>query len=327
MDNKTRLKDGQFPETALIAVTYRCNSKCLTCNIWKDKQGLAKEMEPEIFAKLPKTLRSIDITGGEPFLRDDLAEVLEILSKSCPKARILINTNGLLPEKIAKTVSKLIRVKKDLAIRVSLDGVGKKHDQVRGIKGAYKKAVETVDRLIEVKVKDLGITFTLTKFNQGEVKKVLSFCKNRKLNFSLNLVHGSTVCFGGEKINLRPNISVIKKTAFLICKSLIPSSRPSNWAKAWFYWQLPSYAKTGKRPVCCGAGESFFYLEPNGDVSFCHFKPWKIGNLKKDSFSKIWSSRKRKLLNLSRACDDCFVLCTTKTEIKKRPWAMFKKRS
>ncbi len=80
----------KLPTDAVIAVTYKCNSKCVMCDIWK--KPACKEIEPRLYAKLPGSLKYINISGGEPFLRKNLPEVIAVLSATCNEPRIGIST-------------------------------------------------------------------------------------------------------------------------------------------------------------------------------------------------------------------------------------------
>ncbi|MCL4200798.1 4Fe-4S cluster-binding domain-containing protein, partial [Patescibacteria group bacterium] len=80
----------QLPKSAFISVTLLCNSRCIHCDIWKNR-GL-DFLPVSIYKKLPTSLEMVDITGGEPFLRNDIPEIVRIIRKRCPKARILITT-------------------------------------------------------------------------------------------------------------------------------------------------------------------------------------------------------------------------------------------
>ena len=312
-----------LPTTASLAITYRCNARCVMCDIWKKEEK--RELPPKVYKKLPKTLKDIDITGGEPFLRDDLSEIVKILKEICPKARVLIITNGLLPRKTARVISSLLAWDKNLGFRVSLDGIGETHNQSRGVPGAFQKAIQTINVLKEFKIKDLGVIFTLMKINKDELPKILDFCQKEKLQFSLNLVHESPIYFGKDHLSLRPNFRETKKALNLVRKFFLPSLHPKNWAKAFFYQKLIDYAKTGKRPIRCGAGENFFYLDPLGNIYICHFKNWKIGNLKKQSFEEIWSKElRKKYLKRAKNCHNCFMICTAKDKIKKRKFSILR---
>ena len=304
------------PTGAILAITFRCNSRCLICDIWQRKQK--GDVGLDICQKLPGSLRSIDITGGEPFLHPNLVGLVKTLKKTCPKARLLITTNGLLSEKIKKITPQLLQIDKNLAIRVSLDGMEEIHGKMRGVKGAFKKAIKSLKVLKQSGVKDLGIIFTLTKINKNEIKKILNFCKEEKLNFSLNLVYDSPIYFGLKHKKLSLSSKEIQKSLDLVISYYQKSLLPKNFGKRWFYQELKRYLQTQKRSIPCGAGEGFFYLDPQGNVYPCHLKNWLIGDLNKQSFGAIWRSHKKKeYLSKTEQCSDCFLICTTKEQIKK----------
>ncbi len=72
------------------------------------------------------------------------------------------------------------------------------------------------------------------------------------------------------------------------------------------------------RPLPCGAGENFFYMDPFANVFMCQIKNWPIGNLRKQSFEDIWYSKaKSQFLPKAEACNDCWIVCTAKDAIKK----------
>ena len=308
---------NNLPSGAIVVVTSRCNSRCLMCDIWKKESK--KEVNPKIYHKLPSSLKSIDITGGEPFLRGDLIEIVSVLKRSCPRARLLITTNGLLVKKIRKATPKLVKIDKNLAFRVSMDGPESVHDRIRGVPGAFKKAKEALVILKENGVGDLGVIFTLMAQNKSELEKVLDFCRKENLKFSMNLVHDSSIYFGNKHLKLRPSFGDINKSAKLVSNFYKRSIRPQDWAKAWFYQKTSGYVRSNKRPLSCGAGKDFFYLDPLGDIYVCHIKDWKIGNLEKQSFTEIWNGEKRKsCLQKVKNCNDCWMICTAKDRIKKK---------
>lgn len=304
------------PTSAFVAVTLCCNSRCVMCDIWRNKKR--EFLDLEICKKLSSSLENIDITGGEPFLHPDLPEIVKTLREACPRARLLITTNGLLPEKINKVTQEMLCWDKNLVFRVSLDGWGRTHDKVRGIPGAFQKAIESIKILKNLGVRDLGIIFTLMKLNINDLNKILDFCKKEKLQFSLNLVHNSEIYFGGKHLLLRPTLQETKKALTLVKNFYKGKISLKSLAKIWFYDKLLIYSQTGKRPIPCGAGENFFYLDSRAKVYPCHFKNWNIGNLKDQSFESIWhSKRKAKYLESAENCQDCFMVCTTKAKIGK----------
>lgn len=316
------------PSEAIIAVTYQCNSRCLMCDVWKKAIGSQQkavvrgeshkqELAPEFYQKLPSSLKEINISGGEPFLRKDLIQIIKVLHRACPKARILISTNGFLIERIKKFTPQIIKVFPKLAIRVSLDGTGKLHDEIRGVKGGYYKAIASLYYLKGI-VKDLGIGFTLMEKNKQELLKVWMLCQRNNWDFSLSLVSDSSILFGNGKFLLRPKQNYFLKNIFQqLIKKQFQSSKPKNWARGWFNQELYNYLISGKRKLSCRGGSNFIYLDSFGLVYTCHFKPWLMGNLKQKSFKKIFeSSLASRLRKKTNKCQDCWLICSARSSIK-----------
>src|SRR3972149_1084889 len=102
------------PLDAVLAVTYRCNARCAMCGIWKADS--TAEAPPELYRKLPSSLKNINLTGGEPFLRQDLAAIHEACKRACPKACTIISTNGLLTSLTVSVVREIARNEADVGI-------------------------------------------------------------------------------------------------------------------------------------------------------------------------------------------------------------------
>lgn len=303
------------PKSAFLAVTLLCNSKCVMCDIWKNK-GL-DFLPLSVYEKLPDSLEMIDITGGEPFLRPDIPDVVSVLRKTCPKARILITTHGFMTEKIQSQVGDILKRDPGIAFRVSLDGLGALHDEIRGIPHAFDKAYETLKVLRQSGVKDLGITFTLMKKNENSLREVYLFSKREGFSFSLNAVHDSPVYFGEGKEPLNTTPEHVRPDFKFICDDYLKQFHPKAVGKAWFFGELYRYLKTHRRPFACGAGENFFYMDSAAHIYMCHFKSWKIGNLQTENFDTVWSSQaKQGYLPGARECQDCWMICTAKDAIK-----------
>lgn len=311
------MKNGQsLPTSAFLSVTMLCNSRCIHCDIWKNK-GL-DFLPVDIYKKLPASLEMVDLTGGEPFLRNDLPEIVSTVRTSCPKARILITTNGFLPEKIKKYAPLIVEADPAIAFRLSLDGWGVTHEKVRGIPQAFEKVMQSIRILKHAGVKDIGLTFTLMKINQHELKKVYEYCRKEKLSFSLNVVHDSPIYFGTNKTSLQPTPESVKKDFDYLFANQMKSLEPKNWGKAWFNRYSYEYMLHHRRPLPCGAGENFFYMDPFANIFMCQIKNWPIGNLRKQSFEEIWYSKpKQQFLGAAHVCHDCWIVCTAKDAIKK----------
>ncbi|MFX0196264.1 MAG: radical SAM protein [Candidatus Hodarchaeota archaeon] len=126
---------------AAIITTYRCISHCQMCNIWKYPTKPEEEFIPQILIKLPQ-LNFCNVTGGEPFLRDDIEGIIYILRKKAK--RIVISTNGYFTEKILD----LARGNKNIGIRVSIEGLPAANDELRGTRDGFDHGLRT---LLELK--------------------------------------------------------------------------------------------------------------------------------------------------------------------------------
>jgi MoaA/NifB/PqqE/SkfB family radical SAM enzyme len=307
-----------YPTEAIIAVTMNCNARCIMCNIWKN--NILDEVKPDFYKKLPKSLKEINITGGEPFLRNDLPNIINILSQTCPQARLLINTNGYLTSQIKKLAPQIKSINQNIAIRISLDGYGETHTKTRRLPNFFEKSVESLHFLKNIGIKDLGISYTLMEQNKHELLRLYDFCKRNRFEFSLTVATDSPIYFGKGKINLRPKINNVLKEIFQkLTKYQRRSIKPKNWFRAWFNEKLLEYIETNIRHFDCKAGEDFFYLDSLGKMYACHIKPWQIGDLTKNSFEKIFFSKKAVAFRKKAiVCNGCWMICTTRSSIKKR---------
>jgi len=139
-------------------VTYRCNGRCVMCNIWhqSDRPELAiEEIEEMLKDPLFQTIEYVILTGGEPTLRNDLGEIAKLLVKYCKNLRTIgLTTNGLIPTRVIPACEEIVEACKGTNITfdcsVSLDGLNEYHDKVRGVKKAFEKTVKTLFMLNEL---------------------------------------------------------------------------------------------------------------------------------------------------------------------------------
>lgn len=143
---------GQCPNYVIAFVTGRCNFNCrFCCYSAQYNRGMAAngELSPEQWAALfsgANALLHLTITGGEPFLRKDLAELIILSARACGVPRISINTNGFFTDRVISTLKMLLNELDgvEISLAVSLDGPESIHDAIRGKDGAYRAARETI---------------------------------------------------------------------------------------------------------------------------------------------------------------------------------------
>ena len=139
-----------LPKEICIIVTYRCNAKCNMCDVWRYPTKAGEEITVEDINKLPSGLRFINITGGEPFIRRDIEDIVKAIRKKTD--RIVISNNGFFTDRIVQLCKKY----PDLGIRISTEGLQKTNDAIRRIPNGFDKTLRTLLTLRRMGIKDIG---------------------------------------------------------------------------------------------------------------------------------------------------------------------------
>ena len=168
-----------------IITTYRCNSKCQMCYIWKNPTLPKEEITPSLLSKLPDGFDNVNITGGEPTLREDLMEICDVLY---PKAKTLeISSNGLKPNLLIPIVKKYPNIK----IRFSIEGKELTNNTIRGEKNGFTKKLEGMDKLIKAGGRDLGFAFVVQDENVHELMFVYELTQKMGIELSTSTLHNA----------------------------------------------------------------------------------------------------------------------------------------
>ncbi|HPF08971.1 MAG TPA: radical SAM protein, partial [Candidatus Cloacimonadota bacterium] len=147
-----------LPMNYTVSLLYTCNSRCNTCRIWKKKaHNLSVDEYRKIFRGVGRSPYWITFSGGEPFLRNDIVDVVSTIYQVSRPRIINIPTNGLLVNTIIEKTAAIAKAcpKAQVIINVSLDGIEDQHDEIRNVPGNYKKAVSTFQKLKALKLPNL----------------------------------------------------------------------------------------------------------------------------------------------------------------------------
>ena len=307
-----------MPVDAVVAVTYRCDSRCNMCNIWQLPPG--DELEPEQFRKLPRTLRDINITGGEPFLRDDLVEIVRILDEHCDHPRFVISTNGFERRRIAHAAPGLLKIGKNVGIAVSLDGIGEKHDEIRGIPGGFEKVVETLKQLRTIGYRNVRVAFTAQRNNVKHLGAVYDLSRQFGFQFTTSVAQNSDFYFSTAENQTVDPLDLSAELAYVMRKELLSLS-PKRWLRAYFYSGVLAYNVSKERILPCRAGRDSFFMDPAGIVYPCLTLSKAMGDIRTHGFDEIWGGGAadgvRREVDLCR--QPCWMICTARTAMMRRP--------
>ncbi len=297
-----------------LVVTHRCNAKCIMCSSHENPSCVKDEISLDDIAKIPAS-KFIQITGGEPFMRSDLEEIVSVLSGKAQ--RLMINTNGFFTDKIVALCKKY----PDLAIRISIDGNREKHNSIRGI-DIYDRAIASLDALKNLGLSDLGISFTLQENNADQMVEMYRFALDRGVDFGVSVVHNSF--YFSKDNNAINNDEVLKRELKRLVDLELKSKRKKDWARAFFNDMSINYIDGKPMPVRCDAGRSSFTIECNGNVLPCNMTPteWVMGNIREQSWEEVLSGEKAVEINKRcRACTlNCWSVCNVQSALKKHIW-------
>lgn len=305
------------PIDATIAITYKCNSRCQMCNIWQDQHPA--ELPLEYFRNLAPTLKHINLSGGEPFLRADLPEIVRIINEVSPHAQIIISSNGLATEMIREQIGKILAVDPQVGVRISIDGIGAVHDKIRGINGMFEHAIATVKMLKESGVSNLGLSFTIMDDNAGELPKVYDLSRELGIEMALALVQNSDIYFQKDSNHVTALAPVERDLIYLIKKELA-SWKIKRWLRAFYDYGLLLYARRQQRLLPTGAAKDSLFIDPSGTIYPSNLISLKLGNLGTDKLEKIWhgaeADRTRQEME-AKQISEAWIICTIRGEMKR----------
>jgi len=308
-----------------FAATYKCNGRCLMCNNWKRYLENPSKVEEELTLKdLEKfflenkdflaDLKHIGIAGGEPFLRPDLVEVVRLIREKLPKVSVGLQTNGLLPEVIEKNLKEIKKFYPEITLAVSLDGIGKTHDKIRGIKGAYQKVLQTIDKAQALEISEITAGMTVTKDNYQEIDAVRKLLGEKGVKLSFYPADE------GEYYNTTSsrNLSGLRGVNESLIKAL------NKDRGDYFNDNLRRQLLGEKRTLPCYSGWTSLVIDPYGEVKPCVLRPESFGNIKKQSLEKILTGKIAKQIRQKIKKCTCWSICEVSTSAVVDPWDVVK---
>ncbi len=307
-----------LPVDAVIAVTYRCDSRCNMCNIWQLPS--VGEMGVDVFGRLPSTLRDVNITGGEPFLRDDIVDIIEAVYDTCKGPRIVISTNGFQKRRISHAAPKLMKIGRNVGIAVSVDGIGDMHDGIRGVEHGFDRVLETLKMLSKLRYRNVRIAFTAQRDNVKHLGAVYDLSRQFGFQFTTSVAQNSDFYFSTTANQRVEPLELEGELEHVMRKELI-SANPKRWLRAYFYTGVLKYNLKGERALECRAGRDSFYMDPQGNIYPCLTLDRKMGNLVEKSFDEIWKSEIADDVRgaVDRCGKPCWMICTARTSMARNP--------
>ena len=291
------------PLAVSLEVTHNCIAKCIMCNIWKIPGQVPNLPLTEQIRILSSDLLSdiveLDITGGEPFLRDDLPDLFSAISdlkKNHTKSlqAVAVTSNGFLTSRILADAEKILPKLRDVGIDLimvcAMDAVGELHERIRNYKNAWAKVDQTVQGLKALRNKFpnliIGLKTTVLPLNVGELDKIADYAD---INGLFTIISPCIITKGRY---LNPDLADALIFSPKNIEAMIQFFQGGSSRWSYHENRLVSYFQKGviKKPCTCGF--NYFFVRSNGDMFLCPLLDESVGNVRKVPLEKLFSSEK-----------------------------------
>src|SRR5437667_9240656 len=310
-----------LPLNLTISVSYRCNSRCKTCNVWqRPNDDFTIEEWDKTFESVGRAAYWFTFSGGEPTLSKDLPDMIASAYKHCRPGIINIPTNGIQDKIIPGRVEKVLQAapKSDVIINLSLDGVGAKHDSVRGVKGNFERAMRTYAGLRALKGRyknfTLGVHTVISSFNIDEFEHIYAFVRDElQPDQFISEIAEERVELDTVGMGITPPIQkyqpVIERLQEGIRKAEFSGVSRITQAFRDRYYDIVKRTLAEQRQVIpCLAGVASAQIAPNGDVWTCCIRAGSVGNLREHhyDFRSVWTTAHADELRRSIKAGECY---------------------
>ena len=298
-----------------VIVTYRCNARCNMCNRYKAPSRPEEEISLDTVRKLPP-MYFTNITGGEPFIREDLKDIVRELYKKSD--RIVISTNGFFTDRILD----LCREFPNMGIRISIEGLEATNNEIRGLEDGFNRGYNTLKKLREMGMTDVGFGMTVQDKNAADLVPLYDLSDEMGMEFATASLHNSFYFVESHNI-IHDRLMVAQNFEDLINR-LLRSRSPKKWFRAYFNHGLINYIFSQKRLLPCDMSFDTFFIDPYGDVMPCNGTREKeaMGNLNRQSWDELWNSEAAKAVRARvRCCDrNCWMIGSVSPAMHKYIW-------
>jgi MoaA/NifB/PqqE/SkfB family radical SAM enzyme len=311
----------RLPVNITVSVSYRCNSRCKTCNVWLlPNDDLTVPEWDRVFESLGRSPYWFTFSGGEPTLRKDLPEMVASAYRHCRPGIINIPTNGIQHKVVPGRVERVLQAapKSEVIINLSLDGLGLKHDEVRGVRGNWGHAMKTYSALKELKRHykhlTLGVHTVISNFNIDSFPELCEFV-SRELQpdsfiteIAEERVELDTVGLGITPSPERYTVAIDTLLESLRDQRLTGVAEVAQAFRRQYYDLVKRTLREQRQVIPCMAGVASAQIAPNGDVWTCCIRAESMGNLREHDydFRTVWTTGKAKQLRRSIKAGECY---------------------
>jgi MoaA/NifB/PqqE/SkfB family radical SAM enzyme len=308
-----------LPLNITLSPSPKCNSRCLTCNIWMKRENeLNMEEWDKVLASLGEAPYWFTISGGEPFMFPGIVQLAQLAYKHCRPGIINIPTNSILktiPDKVEQIATTC--PDSQLIINLSLDGVGEKHDFIRGVVGNFEKFEERLDQLLELRDRlpnlNIGIHSVISTFSVGHLDELIEYAEQSGADQFITEIAEPRVELDTVGLPITPSpeayaAAIDRLIAYVNSKQYRGVAKITEAFRVEYYKLVKRILDEKDQVVACYAGWASAQIYADGTVWPCCVRADNLGNLRDHNydFKEIWFGDKIKDVRRSIAAKECY---------------------
>jgi len=291
-----------LPMNITLSPSPRCNSRCLTCNIWmKREDELTLDEWDKVFQSLGHAPFWFTVSGGEPFMNKHIVELCQSLYQHCKPGIINIPTNSLLAHRIPQKVAEICKSCPDsqVIINLSLDGVGEKHDHIRGVPGNFEKFEQNFHalRALDFPNLNIGIHSVISRFNIEDTPELYEYAFGMKPDSYITEIAEERVELDTVGLGITPAFdkyswAIDKLIARVEDRQFRGISKVTEAFRIEYYKLVKRILAEETQSIACYAGWASAQIYANGDVWACCIRADNMSNLRDVNydFKRVWFS-------------------------------------
>ncbi len=328
------------PTVLIFHVTFVCDARCNMCSNWtrgNRKEDMTLEQIEQVFdSPLWKHIENASISGGEPTTRNDLVDIVRVLIDKLPRLRKLtLNTTGLTPHRGIPMLTKIVQLCHERGVifstRVSVDGVGDMHNEVRRVKRGFDKAEQTIAAMKELQKTypfNFGISTTIFSMNLDDAENILAWARREKLDIVFNMVRFTEAMLGNA--DLAKDIKPVSEEEQRMRQFFLDRVRhdPLLDGQNYIYMHYADMIANGyHRTAPCPFQTQGLMLNPDGGLFFCENSN-VVGNVLEEDPEAIYfkrASQEHRNYIRDEKCPTCLSPCQMNVAAIKQvvPYAKF----
>ncbi|BDG07434.1 radical SAM protein [Anaeromyxobacter paludicola] len=307
-----------LPLNLTLSPSPRCNSRCLTCNIWmKREDELTLEEWDRVLRSLGRAPYWFTISGGEPLMYPHVVELAQLAYEHCRPGIINIPSNGILSS-IPDRVERIARAcpESQLVVNLSLDGVGEAHDRIRGVPGNFAKFEERLAALLELRRAlpnlTVGIHSVVSRFSIGHLDALIAYAERSGADQFITELAEPRVELDTVGLPITPSAAQYAEAADRLVayagrRRFRGLSRITEALRVEYYRLATRILAEQRQVIDCYAGWASAQIYADGTVWPCCVRADDLGNLRQHGydFREVWFGEKAKQVRRSIAAGEC----------------------